>query len=114
MPGTGMRWDGLPATGRRGAPQGAADLGNAALSARRRVEAALEAAGPEFAGLMADVCCFLKGLEQVERERGWPQRSAKLMVKAGLSVLARHYQPPAPSTRTRRWGAEGFRPELGG
>ena len=95
MPGIGMRWDGLSASvsGQRGA--GPRDLTESAMAARNRVQAALQATGPEFSGLLTDVCCFLKGLEQVERERGWPQRSAKLMVKAGLSVLSRHYAPRA-------------------
>ncbi len=99
-------------TGRR---NGMADLTDTALGARSRALAALNAAGPELAGILIDVCCFLKGLERVEKERQWPPRSAKLMLKTGLSILARHYgcsaNGPAGSP-LRHWGGDNYRPEM--
>jgi hypothetical protein len=70
--------------------------------------------GPELSGVALDVCCFEKGLETVERERQWPTRSAKLMLKTALLQLHRHYNPPAPppSRRSHAWGADGYRPEF--
>jgi len=70
---------------------GPAALADTVIAARQRLRHALDAAGQEFAGLLVDVCCFLKGLEDVERERGWPSRSGKIVLQLGLDRLARHY-----------------------
>lgn len=102
----------LSATAKGAARNAAADLSDTALAARERVARAMEAIGPELCGVALDVCCFEKGLETVERERQWPVRSAKLMLRAALMALSRHYQPAARDRATHRWGAEGFRPEL--
>lgn len=93
------------------APQGP-DLADSRIAARARVNRAIEAMGPELAGVALDICCFGKGLEIVERERQWPARSAKLMLRTALMALARHYTPPPPKPRTRHWGDDGFRPEM--
>jgi hypothetical protein len=113
MPRLGANWEASVAMRRRGSAGGVADLTDAALAARRRVDLALTAVGPELSGLLVDVCCFLKGLETVERERAWPMRSAKIVLKTALGVLARHYQPSqsAAQARTVHWGADGYRPE---
>jgi len=89
----------------------AADISAAAVAARARVNAAVAAMGPELAGVALDVCCFAKGLEMVERERQWPVRSAKMLLRAALMVLARHYTP-LPKPRHRHWGDAGYRPSF--
>lgn len=116
QPRLGIDWD-APLVGTSGqAGDGGADMSDAAMAARIRVEQALAAAGPELSGVLLDICCFLKGLSQVERERGWPVRSAKIMLKAALATLARHYGGDRPKPATDRivhWGSQGYRPSLG-
>ena len=116
MPRMGANWVASVSSGKRGAGGGMVDLTDAALAARQRVDLAIEAVGPELSGVLIDVCCFLKGLELVETERSWPVRSAKIVLKSALGVLARHYNPGAGSYRGRKvlhWGAEDYRPKLG-
>ncbi len=113
MPRLSANWGMSVSSGRRDG--GIADLTTAALSARQRVEAAIEAVGPELAGVLIDVCCFLKGMEVVEMERGWPARSAKIVLKTALGVLGRHYDPGSGNRQKRRtlhWGAEDYRPNI--
>jgi hypothetical protein len=101
------------ATLRGAAPTAGAELKDSVMAARLRVASAVEAMGPELAGVALDVCCFEKGLETVERERRWPARSAKLMLKTALLQLHRHYHPaPQPERRAHAWGAEGYRPDI--
>ena len=116
-PSVTQRWSLTPrASGTAG---GAGDLSDSALDAKARVFTALDAVGPELAGVVLDVCCFLKGLELVERERQWPARSAKLLLKAGLGALSRHYGYAAEAGgsgegKIRRWGSADYRPTVGG
>jgi hypothetical protein len=116
VPRITANWRASVASGRRAG--GVAELTEAALSARIRVEKALAAVGPDFAGLLLDACCFLKGMEAIERERGWPVRSAKLALQLALNALARHYglaaeARGAEARRLRHWGAADYRPKLG-
>lgn len=91
------------------------DISESAAAARRRVQSALEAVGPELNGLLLDICCFLKGIQTIERERNWPVRSGKIMLKTALSVLHRHYNPPSLSASRPsklHWGTADYRPSL--
>ncbi len=89
MPRTTTNWH-APLSGRN-RDQTPGHVTERAVAARQRVRHALDAVGPEFSGLLLDVCCFLKKLEMVERERQWPARSAKVVLQLALERLARHY-----------------------
>lgn len=90
MPSVTMRWQ-EKLGGCSGSDK--ADFSDQTLGARHRVNKALDAVGPELGSLLIDVCCFLKGMETIERERGWPVRSAKVVLKTALLALERHYHP---------------------
>ena len=119
MPRVTANWTASVARGRRdGGAGGVAELTEAAIAARRRVANALDAVGPEFAGILVDFCCFLKSIEEIERSRLWPARSAKLVIRLALASLARHYglsvsaRGREASGRLRHWGAEDYRPTI--
>ncbi|HEX5212840.1 MAG TPA: DUF6456 domain-containing protein [Pseudolabrys sp.] len=113
MPRTTSNWASPISSARRGANVGeGAHITDTMIAARQRVYQALDAAGPEFGGLLLDVCCFLKGLDDVERERAWPARSAKVVLQLALDRLARHYgyaaQVKGPARAPiRTWVAPG-------
>lgn len=112
LPSVTSRWDPVGGQGAGGA-RDPASASDAVIAARQRVQRALKAVGPEFADLLLDVCGFLKGLETVERERGWPARSAKLVLGMALARLAEHYglaveaRGPAQARSLRLWREEG-------
>ena len=82
------------ASGRRADGGGRADLSDAAIGARGRWNEAVGALGSELGPPVVDLCCFGKGLGEIEAERGWPRRSGKLLLRAGLDRLAEHYRAP--------------------
>ena len=88
MPRVTLNWTAAVQGSRN--PSGA-EPSEGALAARQRVRRALEKVGPELSGVLIDVCCFLKRLEDVERDRNWPARSAKIILALALARLARHY-----------------------
>jgi hypothetical protein len=112
-------WIAPIAQGKRAGGASAGYFSDNVLAAKERVSVTLETVGPEFAGVLLDVCCFLKGLETVEGERGWPRRTAKVVLGLALDRLVRHYgirteiRGPARAP-TRVWRAPDARPTMNG
>lgn len=96
-------------------PSAAGDISDLAADARKRVSEIHSVLPGDCAGVVLDVCGFLKGLQQVEQERGWPRRSAKLVLRIGLEHLARHYGLSSAAIGRSRvpvqgWSDDGARP----
>jgi hypothetical protein len=106
LPSVTSRWDPVRADG---GPRGPAEATDRVIAARQRIRNAFEAVGADFGDLLIDLCGFLKGLEVIERERRWPPRSAKVVVRIALARLAEHYGLESVATgasaarRIRAW-----------
>ena len=92
------------------------EISDLAADARRAVDEIHRVLPRDCAGVVVDVCGLLKGLQEIERDRGWPRRSAKLVLRIALDQLAQHYGlgPFAmgkPNSRPRRWMEHGARPD---
>jgi hypothetical protein len=95
----------------------ASEMTDMAAEARRQLSAVTRVLPADCAGVVLDVCGLLKGLQTVETERGWPRRSAKLVLRIGLEQLAQHFGLAAvavgkSSPRRRAWRDEGARPTV--
>jgi hypothetical protein len=113
LPSITTRWNAMAAD-RHAQPQ-PLPMSEQALAARQRIDRAMQEVGPEFSGLLFDICACLKGLETIESERRWPRRSARVVLELALTRLACHYglfAKPSTSAPMRHWGAQDYRPAL--
>ena len=87
-----MRWDAPPPGGSaRGAPRDL-DPTTAQIMAKRRFEAAVDAAGPGLSDVLWRVVCAGEGMREAEQALGWPARAGKLVLSLALDRLADHYR----------------------
>lgn len=89
-PRVAQNWDRFLTAGDRGA-FGAGDALGGSSRARDRVAAALRDLGPGLGDVVLRCCCFLEGLEAVEKRMGWSARSGKIVLRIALQRLKRHY-----------------------
>ena len=73
-----------------------AEATDRALAARERFARAVGAVGMGLSGVLVEVCCNQRGLEEIERSFGWPQRAAKVVLQIALDRLAEHYRIDRP------------------
>jgi uncharacterized protein DUF6456 len=85
-----MSYDATRTAGGGGA-LGPADISDSAVDARRKLDEVARLLPPDCRGVVFDVCGLLKGLQVVETERGWPRRSAKMVLRIALEQLATHW-----------------------
>lgn len=81
-----MRWD----AGARSTGDGL-DPTLAQISAKRRMEAALDAVGPGLKDVLWRIVCAGEGMEAAERALGWPARAGRVVLTLALDRLAGHY-----------------------
>ncbi|MCG6884577.1 MAG: DUF6456 domain-containing protein [Silicimonas sp.] len=85
-----QNWEKFLTGGARG-DFGVGQGGGGSESARKRVMTALTDLGPGLADVVLRCCCFLEGMESVERRMGWSARSGKIVLRIALTRLRRHY-----------------------
>lgn len=108
-----MSYDPAQIGGRRHG--GGGDIADMAAEARKALARLFVDLPRDCAEVIVDVCVFEKGLQLIETERGWPRRSAKLVLRIGLEQLAERLglSPRAvgrPSKRIEAWIGEDFAP----
>ena len=111
-----MSYSGSHVASGRSAGAGPADVTEVAADARRALSEVWRVLPKDCAGVVVDVCGLMKGLQTVEIERGWPRRSAKLVLRIALEHLAAHFglaseAVGAETRRLRNWIEEGARPD---
>ena len=87
-----MAWDSAPVSRGRGGQGGTSDLGAAQIDARRRFQAAIDAAGPGLADILWRIVCSGEGMRDAETALGWPARAGKVVLTIALDRVADFYR----------------------
>src|ERR1700748_3769837 len=69
-----------PSSGNRGGKRIENTLSDTVIMAKRRFNRAMRMVGPGLSDLLFDVCCHLRGVEEVEKAKSWPHRSARVVL----------------------------------
>lgn len=87
-----MAWDAAPIGRRRGGAAIGPDLSGSQIDAKRRFDAAIEAAGPGLCDILWRVVCAGEGMREAESALGWPARAGKLVLTLALDRVAVFYR----------------------
>lgn len=87
-----MSWDAAPVARGRGGSAFGPDLTGSQFDARRRFDAAVEAAGPGLSDILWRVVCAGEGMRDAETALGWPARAGKLVLTLALDRVAAFYR----------------------
>ena len=91
-PSVTMQWDAAPVGRQRGGSGGRADLAASQTDARRRFDAAVEAAGSGLSDILWRVVCSGEGMRDAETALGWPARAGKVVLCLALDRVADFYR----------------------
>lgn len=87
-----MSWTAAPVNATRsGAPDGP-DLAGSQIDAKRRFDAAVEAAGPGLQDILWRIVCAGEGMREAEGALGWPARAGKVVLGLALDRIAAFYR----------------------
>jgi len=90
-PKVAQNWDRF-LTGRDKGAGSATGPEGGAQAARDRVVKALADLGPGLGDVALRCCCYLEGMELLEKRMGWSARSGKIVLRIALQRLIRHYE----------------------
>lgn len=85
-----QNWDKFLTSGVQSSPSAQPGSGGSE-GARARVVTALKDLGPGLGDVVLRCCCFLEGMESVEKRMGWSARSGKIVLRIALGRLKLHY-----------------------
>ena len=87
-----MSWDAAPVAQSRGGSSSQPDLTGVQIDAKKRFNAAVDAAGPGLADILWRVVCAGEGMREAETALGWPARAGKLVLTLALDRVAAYYR----------------------
>jgi hypothetical protein len=100
---------------RASSPLAAAEVADGVSAAEERFRRVIAACPSNLSAILLDVCCLETGLEAVERGRGWPAGSARIVLQTALEWLSSYYgtiDEAVARPGTRQWGSEDYKPTL--